>query len=64
MIGGPGAFLVTANGFGDFGAAIRRKLILEIAGQPKAPGTLIHTVQARTRIDCGIGERLFREHFG
>ena len=32
VIGGPGAFLVVANGFEDFARAIRRKLILEIAG--------------------------------
>ena len=32
MIGGPGAFIVVAEGFQDFGSAIRRKLILEIAG--------------------------------
>ena len=32
VIGGPGAFLVVANSFVDFARAIRRKLILEIAG--------------------------------
>ena len=32
VIGGPGAFLVVANSFEDFARAIRRKLILEIAG--------------------------------
>jgi len=34
VIGGPGAFLVVAEDFEAFGAAIRRKLILEIAGMP------------------------------
>ena len=34
VIGGPGAFLLIANGFEDFARAIRRKLILEIAGDP------------------------------
>lgn len=33
VIGGPGAFLVVANGFGEFAEAVRRKLILEIAGR-------------------------------
>jgi hypothetical protein len=32
LIGGPGAFVVTAHGRGAFAAAVRRKLILEIAG--------------------------------
>jgi hypothetical protein len=32
VIGGPGSFVLTAKGFGDFGRAIRRKLILEISG--------------------------------
>ena len=32
LIGGPGAFVVTANGREAFAAAVRRKLILEISG--------------------------------
>lgn len=32
VIGGPGAFIVVANSFKDFASAVRRKLILEIAG--------------------------------
>jgi len=32
VIGGPSAFIVVANGFEDFGRAIKRKLIREIAG--------------------------------
>jgi hypothetical protein len=32
VIGGPGAFIVVARSFAAFGEAIRRKLILEIAG--------------------------------
>ncbi|MBA4351957.1 MAG: hypothetical protein C0427_12020, partial [Rhodobacter sp.] len=36
IIGGPGAFLVTADTGDSFTAAVRRKLILEIAGsQPE-----------------------------
>ena len=33
VIGGPGAFIVAAHGFKAFAQAIRRKLILEIAGR-------------------------------
>jgi len=34
VIGGPGAFIKLAEGFGSFGAAILAKLIREIAGHP------------------------------
>jgi hypothetical protein len=43
--GGPGSFILPANGFNDFGRAIRRKFVIEISGkQPtasdSAPGSL------------------------
>jgi hypothetical protein len=34
VIGGPGAFVMPADGFGAFADAIRRKLVLEIAAKP------------------------------
>lgn len=39
VIGGPGAFIVVANDFGSFAVAVRKKMILEIAGltPPRAP---------------------------
>ncbi|MGK7869286.1 DUF1194 domain-containing protein [Falsiroseomonas sp. E2-1-a20] len=37
VIGGPGAFMIAAEDFGDFGQAVRRKLIREIAGLPQQP---------------------------
>lgn len=36
IIGGPGSFVVTADGASSFAAAVRRKLILEIAGRAPA----------------------------
>lgn len=36
IIGGPGSFVVTADGASSFAAAVRRKLILEIAGRTPA----------------------------
>lgn len=33
VIGGPAAFLLPANGYQDFGRAIRQKFIIEISGQ-------------------------------
>jgi hypothetical protein len=37
VIGGPGAFVMVAENFEDFGRAIVKKLIAEIAAAP-APG--------------------------
>jgi hypothetical protein len=33
VMGGPGSFIEPANGFGDFGRAIRQKFMVEISGQ-------------------------------
>lgn len=40
VIGGPGAFLVPVRSLDGFAAAIRQKLVLEIAGREVAPVTL------------------------
>lgn len=40
VIGGPGAFLMVADGFESFGQAVRRKIIREIAAAPP-PGPLV-----------------------
>ncbi len=45
VIGGPGAFLVVAEGFTAFEAAVRRKIIREIALAPP-PGPLVERVFA------------------
>ncbi len=71
VIGGPGAFLVVAKSFEDFSRAIRKKLVLEIAGiQPEERPFLIRAAlpaSARVRPapdgfvyarGCDIGERL------
>ncbi len=34
VMGGPGSFILPANGFGDFGRAIRQKFMIEISGDP------------------------------
>jgi hypothetical protein len=55
VIGGPGAFIVVADGFADFARAIRRKMVLEIAGvSPRLP--LLHLAAARVRPPCNAGE--------
>ena len=67
VIGGPGAFVVVAADFTDFARAVRRKLVLEIAGHRprKAPGFVpARAIEvARASPPCNIGERLMRELF-
>jgi len=65
VIGGPGAFIVVANNFDDFARAVRRKLILEIAGRTPAELALrVRPAQAglaaRVPPPCDIGERILR----
>jgi hypothetical protein len=60
VIGGPGAFIVPVDGPENFAEAIRRKLVLEIAGlTPSGPPSAIVPVQAvAPRVSCLIGERM------
>ena len=64
VIGGPGAFIVTAESFEDFADAIRSKLILEIAGMsPAKDRSLIlrHLAAAGDGAPCDAGERQLRQ---
>lgn len=58
VIGGPGAFYVVARDFKDFGRAVMRKLIIEIANL-KGEDRLIRfaNFQPRRGPACDIGER-------
>ena len=59
VIGGPGAFLVTVENIDRIAEAIRRKLVLEIAGpEPRILPAAFH--EPAPRIDCLIGEKLRR----
>ncbi len=70
VIGGPGAFMVPVNDWSHFPEAVRRKLVLEIAGP--APGDPWATVPSKdaslpvVRIadeggyDCQVGEKRWR----
>jgi hypothetical protein len=68
VIGGPGAFIVVAETLRSFAAAVRRKLILEIAGlrppgaKRRFAGTGDGIVPAQLSLgltDCTIGERQY-----
>ena len=76
VIGGAGAFIVVASNFAAFGSAIRRKMVLEIAGrtpaEPRRHAGLLHRVAAGTPSiqrrpgtrpvpTCNIGERRLRK---
>ncbi len=56
VIGGPGAFVLPVWEWGAFPEAIKRKLILEIAGRAKPEKPHIHKAQA---YNCRIGEEIF-----
>jgi hypothetical protein len=65
VIGGFGAFVIPVRSKAEFGPAIRRKLILEIAGltpglggEARAIPTQMSVPEARS--DCMIGEKLWR----
>ena len=61
VIGGPGAFLVTVASMDRIAEAIRRKLVLEIAGAEPKIVPVAETFAGRApRVDCLIGEKLRR----
>ena len=59
VIGGPGAFLITVDSIGRIAEAIRRKLVLEIAGVPAAR-IIPAQFSTRPKMDCLIGEKLWQ----
>jgi hypothetical protein len=61
VIGGFGAFVIVANGFRDFARAVRRKMLLEIAGK-KPVKSLLHLATERYRPPCDAGEIQLREY--
>lgn len=63
VVGGPGSFVIAINAWAEFPAAIRRKLLLEIARRPPAQPARPRVVlaQATAPFDCLVGERLYRD---
>ncbi len=62
VIGGPGAFVVPVLDWSEFAAAVRKKLVLEIAG-PVQPPRIDRPVAPQVRpaqaSDCLIGEKIW-----
>ncbi len=57
VIGGPEAFLYSVNTIEDLPAAIRRKLVQEMAASQPTPLSMFVRVQAPA-VDCMIGEKM------
>lgn len=71
VIGGPGAFMVPVNDWSQFPEAVRRKLVLELAGkgwpQPATEDAAkppVILAQKKSSYDCMIGEKLWRDRSG
>jgi hypothetical protein len=70
VIGGPGAFMIPVNDWTQFPEAVRRKLVLELAG-PSSPRWAeeqsafprVVMAQATTASDCLAGEKMWRNRF-
>jgi hypothetical protein len=67
VIGGPGAFMIPVNDWTQFPEAVRRKLVLELAGPDsplraaeEAAHPPVMSVQDRPASDCLIGEKMWR----
>ncbi|MEM8572756.1 MAG: DUF1194 domain-containing protein [Pseudomonadota bacterium] len=60
VTGGPGAFVIPVLDWEDFADAVRRKLVLEIAGLPLEQ---VHRAQyvIRNPRDCFVGEKIWEE---
>lgn len=59
VIGGPGAFMIPVNDWSQFPEAVRRKLVLELAG---GGGRALPVLRASTQaegVDCMIGEKMW-----
>ena len=70
VIGGPGSFMIPVTDWDEFAAAVRRKLVLEIAGRmppvpefprPTGPDRVIPT-QGAAAYDCLVGEKIWQRY--
>ena len=68
VIGGPGAFMIPVNDWTQFPEAIRRKLVLELAGPAspqwaadEADHPRVVPAQDKPIVDCQVGEKMWRD---
>ena len=64
VIGGPGAFVIPVLRWDEFAAAVRRKLVLEIAGTmpPERVWRAQHIGMGPDGYDCMIGEKIWEQN--
>lgn len=60
VIGGPGAFVIPVLAWDQFSAAVKRKLVLEIAGMPAR--VVPAQYNAPTPYDCLVGEKMWDQN--
>jgi hypothetical protein len=67
VIGGPGAFTVPVNDWTQFPEAVRRKLVMELAGigsplrtAEEAAHPPLVPAAGKSGIDCLMGEKMWR----
>lgn len=64
VIGGPGAFMIPVNDWSQFPEAVRRKLVIELAGKPMEPpegeGGVHFVLAQASAVDCLIGEKMWQ----
>ncbi|MGR3803532.1 DUF1194 domain-containing protein [Marinibacterium profundimaris] len=60
VIGGPGAFVIPVHDWSEFAEAVRRKLVLEIAGGPGGSDTA--TLRRANGYDCLVGEKIWQRN--
>lgn len=67
VIGGPGAFLIPVLSWEEFPEAVRRKIVLELAGDPSPPARIVPTSGSILDLpdgeqDCRIGEKIWEQN--
>lgn len=67
VIGGPGAFLIPVLSWEEFPEAVRRKIVLELAGRPSPPALIMPTSSSILDLpggesDCLIGEKIWEQN--
>ncbi len=62
VIGGPGAFVVPVVSWDAFPAAVKRKLVLEIADHAPPARPRVIRAQAKAPYDCLVGERMWQQN--
>lgn len=60
VIGGPGAFVIPVLEWSHFPQAVRRKLVLELAGTPVPERAIVLPAESQG-YDCLIGEKIWRD---